>query len=1077
MAVREGRLEFRLLGPFEVSVDGAEINLGGPRLRGMVARLLVDAGRTVSPAALVEELWAGHPPRDARRTVRRYVSSLRTTMSQVLNGYGGGLLVVSPPGYCLHVASDTTDSGRFEQLAAAGRRYAEAGAPQLAHQHLVAALSLWRGPALAEFDQLPAVSGEGARLDKLRLEVIEERNDAALALGLHDQMVDDLRVLVRAYPSRERLWQQLMTALHGRNRRAEALAYPRSIGGYAMGRSPALAEIREQTAHAPSTHAPSTHAPSAHAPSLASLAGASPQARATGRAYPIPAHLPPGVRDFTGRIDELAQLDALLPASPAPTRPASAALAAAAARALRVTLGAPRTSKITATVHHLRVTTAAEAARVEQLRGVEGAHAGGATQPADVTHAGSATQPADVTHAGSATQPTDVTHAGSATQPTDVTHADSATRAGDAVGALAGTQPVLIAVVCGTAGVGKTALAVHWAHRAASAFPDGQLYADLRGFDPVCSVMDPAEALRHFLEALGVAAREIPADLTARAAMYRSLLAGKRILVLLDNVRDAEQVRPLLPGADGCLAIVTSRNLLTPLVATEGAQPVTLGLLDSGQARELFVRRVGEARAAADPQAMQDIVTRCAGLPLALAVAAARVAVNRDLPLPALAAEIGAASSSLDALDGGDPGSDVRAVFSWSYQTLGPEAARLFRLLGLHPGPDLSIHAAASLAGTGMAATRAVMAALGRAHLVSEHTPSRFACHDLLRAYAREMAIRDESEPDRRAAVHRVLDHYLYTAYAGALRLKPYTDSLVLDGPTSGVSVVEPHDYETAMAWFSAEYRVLLAAIDEAYANGFDRHTWQLAAACTSFLHRANHWGDLATIHQVAHAAATRSDDTAGQAHAQRGLGLAERGLGRLDEARDRVRSALDLFVETGDESGMARTLENLFWIESATGRWREALDCARQSLDLFRATGDKAGQATALNNIGWCYAHGGEYREALAWCLHALDLQERSEDRYCQAHTWDSLGFIHHHLGNHERAVACYHRALHMFRHTGDHYSEATGEMYLGDTHRDAGDLAAARQAWQSAQRILIHLNHPDVARLNRRLAETATT
>jgi NB-ARC domain len=329
--------------------------------------------------------------------------------------------------------------------------------------------------------------------------------------------------------------------------------------------------------------------------------------------------------------------------------------------------------------------------------------------------------------------------------------------------AAAGPATVVIAALSGTAGVGKSALAVHWAHRAAAQFPDGQLYVNLRGFDPDGAAMEPSEALRGFLDALGAPATRIPESLSAQAGLYRTLLAGKRILVVLDNAKDAGQVRPLLPGSPGCLAIVTSRNQLTGLVATDSAYAMTLDLLGSGDARELLALRLGSRRVAREPDAVDEIIAGCARLPLALTIAAARAAGSPSFPLAVLATELREATRALDPLNGGDPATDVRAVFSWSYHALTTDAARLFRRLGLHPGPDIALPAAASLAAIPQDRARALLGELTRAHLLAEHAPGRYAFHDLLRAYATELARAHDSQNVRNAAAHRVLDHYLHT--------------------------------------------------------------------------------------------------------------------------------------------------------------------------------------------------------------------------------------------------------------------------------------------------------------------------
>nr|BFE76118.1 hypothetical protein GCM10020092_094190 [Actinoplanes digitatis] len=325
---------------------------------------------------------------------------------------------------------------------------------------------------------------------------------------------------------------------------------------------------------------------------------------------------------------------------------------------------------------------------------------------------------------------------------------------------------LLVAVVSGTAGVGKSTLAVHWAHEVRDRFPDGQLHVNLRGFDPGGPPAAPAEVLRGFLEALGVPSQRIPGDVPAQAALFRSRLTGRRMLILLDNAADAAQVRPLLPGEAGCLALVTSRASLSGLVATEGARPLRLDTMSGAEGRELLARRVGEHRIKDDPDAVDRILTACAGLPLALAITAARAATHPSFSLGTVAAELTEARTRLDALADSDPATDVRAVFSWSYRTLDPAGARLFRLLGLLPGPDAGINAVASLAGMRTDEVRPLLALLIQANLLAEQPAGRYGCHDLLRAYARELTDRIDPEADRRAATHRVLDFYLHTALA-----------------------------------------------------------------------------------------------------------------------------------------------------------------------------------------------------------------------------------------------------------------------------------------------------------------------
>jgi DNA-binding SARP family transcriptional activator len=619
----------------------------------------------------------------------------------------------------------------------------------------------------------------------------------------------------------------------------------------------------------------------------------------------------------------------------------------------------------------------------------------------------------------------------------------------------------IIVAVSGTAGVGKTALAVHWAHQVAAQFPDGQLYVNLRGFDPCSPALDPAEAVRGFLDAFGIPAERIPVSLAAQAGLYRSVLAGKRVLVLLDNASDVEQVRSLLPGSPGCLTLVTSRNNLTGLVATEGAHPLTVDLLSQAQARDLLALRLGAGRVAAEPAAVDDIIAGCARLPLALAIAAARAATHPSFPLAVIAAELREASRALDAFHDGDRATDVRAVFSWSYRTLSTGAAALFRLLGLRFGNDITVAAAASLGAIPPARARTLLAELARAHLLTEHVPGRYTSHDLLCVYAAELARRYDSGDAALAARGRLIDHYLRTARSAALLLNPVQDPIAGDPPQPGAGVEEIAGYQQALAWFTAERLVLLATIEYAPAD-LDAYVWQLACALTTFLDRQGHWQDLISAQDAALAAAGRTGDLIGAACAHRSLGLAYVGLERFDDARTHYNLALDGFRELGNDTGQAQTHQNLGWMSDAEGHHRQALDHAQRSLRHFRNCGNRVGQARALSNIGWHHAQLDDHDQALVFCEQALAIHQEFGDLNGQAHTCDSLGYIHHHLGRHQQAIVCYRRALELFRLTGDRRSEATGLAYLGDSYFAVGDPEGARQAQQQALEILDQLSRP---------------
>ncbi len=638
------------------------------------------------------------------------------------------------------------------------------------------------------------------------------------------------------------------------------------------------------------------------------------------------------------------------------------------------------------------------------------------------------------------------------------------------------SHTTVIAVIAGTAGVGKTTLALHFAHQSAARFPDGQLYVNLRGFDPAGPPMPAAEAVRLFLDALAVPAARIPAGLDAQAGLYRSLLAGRRMLVLLDNARDVDQVRPLLPAGPGCLVIVTSRRQLTSLVAVEGALPLTLDVLGDAEAQELLARRLGPARLAEDPGAADDLVKLCAQLPLALSIAAARTASQPGLSLAALTADLRDARGPLDALDAGHSAANVRAVMSWSYQQLDAAAARLFRLLGLHAGPDISAAAAASLAGLPPDHARRSLAELTRAHLLAEPAPGRFSCHDLLRAYAAELTRSADSEAERHAAADRVLDHYLYTANSAALRLHPTRRPVTLPALRPGAEPEPIDDAGQALAWFEAEYWVLMAAAGWALEAGFDTHVWQIAWALSRFLDMRSRWHDWVVIEQMALDATQRLGDRAAQASVHERFGFASARLGGYEDAYAHLGRALSIHAEHGDHAGQAYARNAMANILNWEGRYGEALDQAEQALKSYTAIGDRSGRALALNSVGWFHAVLGNQQQALSYCTQALDLFQELGNQEATASTLDSLGYAHQQLGNHADATACYQRAIRIDREIGSRLGLAETLGHLGDTRRAAGDPAEARAAWAEALAILDDLGHPDADRVRGQLRELDT-
>ncbi len=610
---------------------------------------------------------------------------------------------------------------------------------------------------------------------------------------------------------------------------------------------------------------------------------------------------------------------------------------------------------------------------------------------------------------------------------------------------------VVVVAVGGMAGVGKTTLAVHWARSVADRFPDGQLYLDLRGFDDTNDPVGLGEATRFLLDALGTPPERVPSTAEGRAALLRSLLADRAVLVVLDNARTSDQVRPLLPGGPGCLALVTSRNLLTDLIAHQGAVPVNLEVLSEQETAGLLTRRLGPDRAGAEPDALSDLVRHTARLPLAASVLAARAQLRPTFPLGALAAELRDQRSLLDSLD-------VRGVFDWSYRQLPAPAARLFRLLGLHPGPDVPLTAAAALAEAPPAEAHAILGELTDAHLLTEHTPGRFRFHDLLRAYSRALA--EQHGPERDRAVRRLLDHLLATAYAADRLLDPHRDPL--DLPVTPAPVT---DAAQARAWMTTEHAALRGAIALAANTGHPTHAWQLHWCLQTFLQSTGRWTDLVDTGEIALAAARAVGHTTGQALAHRGLALAQAWQGDHDDAERHFDQALALHRADGDLVRQARTHLEIDWMHHRRARHREALDHALQALALYRSAHHRAGQAGALNDVGWCLAELGEPVQALAHCDEALRLHHELGNRHGQAATWHSIGYARHQLRHHVEAMAAYRSALALYRELDRRYDQAVTLDHLGDTLHATHDDTAASECWHEALAILEQLHHPKTA------------
>ena len=609
-------------------------------------------------------------------------------------------------------------------------------------------------------------------------------------------------------------------------------------------------------------------------------------------------------------------------------------------------------------------------------------------------------------------------------------------------GGQAETPAGAIFVLSGTAGVGKTALAVRWSRRAASAFPDGQLYVNLRGYDPGQPV-PPGDALAGFLRALGLAGQDIPPETDERAAAYRSLLDGRRVLVVLDNAASVEQVRPLLPGCPSCLVVVTSRDSLAGLVARHGAGRLDLDMLPLPDALGLLRTLIG-GRVDAEPEAAAALAKQCARLPLALRVAAELAAASPDSRLAGLAGELASEQRRLDLLDaGGDERTAVRGVFSWSYRHLPAGAARAFRLLGLHPGPDFDAYAVAALTGASATQARDVLALLARAHLVHPAGAGRYGMHDLLRAYASHLTEAEDSAEDsaENSAEDRLFDYYLAAAASAMDALVPAERHYRPRIPRSTPELVIPELATPAQgrAWLDAERAVLVAIATQ----GSPGNVTRLAATLFRYLETGGHYADAMTIHGHARDAARLLGDRAAEATALTNLGIICWRQGRYQQAVDYHEQARAASVEIGDRAGQAIAVANLGVVYERQGRFAQAAECHRLGRALFQAAGDQTGEARAVANLGSVAARQGQYEEAVGWYQQALALLRQSGDRAGEASALPDLGVAYQRLGRYEEAADCYRQALALFEESGDRIGEAearngVAEILLATGHPD---------------------------------------
>ncbi|MFJ9209417.1 ATP-binding protein [Streptomyces sp. NPDC102264] len=610
---------------------------------------------------------------------------------------------------------------------------------------------------------------------------------------------------------------------------------------------------------------------------------------------------------------------------------------------------------------------------------------------------------------------------------------------------------ISVCVIAGTAGAGKTSLALRWAHQVQDRFPDGQLYVNLRGYDPGEPVTAP-EALHRFLGALGVRPRSVPQDVDAAAALYRSFLADRRMLIVLDNAATVGQVRPLLPGSAGCLVVVTSRSRLSGLAVRDGARRLTLGTLPQPEAVALLRAVTAGYRPEDDLEKLTELAGLCARLPLALRIAAERAASRPHMKLDDLIADLRDESGLWDALSTGDDeeAEAVRTVFAWSYRALPDSAARLFRLLGLHPGPEFGLHAAAALAGLTAPRARQLLDSLVGAHLLEQTAPDRYQFHDLLRAYATDQAQHEEPPEGRTAALRRILDWYLHTADAAQSWISPAELHLELSPPAAEVRPLSFADFDAAVDWAEREHTNLLQAVRVAAHTGDDRLAWHLSAVLANAYSPSAPVADWPTVGRIGLAAARRLGDRRGEAQLLTELGMSHTRNNRLGESHENHSAALRIWRELGDRAGEAHSLNLIGLVHLHRRELTRAADLFEQAITAFREQDAAHWEATVLSNLAGAHDRAGRLPEAFTAARRALASHRALNNPRGEGNILRLLSHLELEQGEAEKALGTARDAVDIALTLRDHRLEGYWLLALGDAQRANGRPADALTSYQ---------------------------
>ncbi|OWV11465.1 nb-arc domain-containing protein [Micromonospora wenchangensis] len=641
-------------------------------------------------------------------------------------------------------------------------------------------------------------------------------------------------------------------------------------------------------------------------------------------------------------------------------------------------------------------------------------------------------------------------------------------------GTAAGGRSMIVAAIAGAPGVGKTALAVHWAHRVRRWFADGDLYVDMRGYGPG-PALDVGQTLDTFLRALHVPAEQIPTETEGRAALYRSVLTGKRVLVVVDNVSTVGQVRPLLPATPTCMTIITSRSRLSGLVAREGASRMTLDVLSPDEAITLLGDSIGGDRVSAEPEAAAELARRCAYLPLALRIIGERIANTPYATLTDFVADLALVDHQLDALTVDDDElSDVRAVFSWSYQALPEDTARFFRLLGLHAGSDICVAAAAAIVGVSIPRARNLLDQLTAAHLVQNPARDRYLFHDLLRAYALERAQAEETPEQQHQSRRRVYTWYLWMAEEGRKVILPYSHAIALDPAGPDVPLAPPSTVAEAMAWFERERLNLLDTIRQADEFGDHDIAWQLPVVSDGFFELKSYWADWRDIHLTGLRAARSAGSRLGEAANLRCLGDAYWRMEQRDTALDCYRQGANASRDVNDHWVEGFSLRGQGLIHEELGHLEEALNLYEQAREVFRHHGITRGEAMSLLSLGNCHRARGQFDTAIAHYQQAVAILDGINDQWSVAWASYPLGLAYQQIGHHDEALNQHQLALKLFRRFDDRRCEGLTLAALGDTFEATGKADDAQRCWQQALQILDPLGDPHASAVRRLVTQS---